>query len=129
MDFIKMCLDERSGALMDELQAAGFSQEQAKQFLPVAVSHILDSMQDIGVAQTICRLQDDPAELVRSIQDDVLARDLSISLDQVATGIDAMAPVFLEVFSINSKGIVGSIISMIGGSTSKLVSSTKKSFS
>ena len=128
MDFVKECIEERSYALMDELDLSGFSIEQARAFLPVAVSGLLKSIQTSGIIHTSNVLNNDPAQLVTTINSAAISTQLGLSPYQLATGFQAIAPIFLEMYQQSRTGLVGSLFSFVGGSTGHIINSTKKYF-
>ena len=115
MDFIQECLQERGEALMGELEIAGFSQDQATNFLPTAASVILKSTQNPGATQSIRDLLENPAELIGSIDVDEISKSLGIERTQVTTGFEAITPVFCEFYTLSNGGIVYSVVSLIAG--------------
>jgi len=116
MDFIKECFKEQDGAFLEQLKGAGFSTDQARQFLPEAASGILDSAQDTGIeAITKQLVADGPSQLLSSVNADAIAEKLGMNSDLVAKGLAAIAPVLAQAFSQKSDGLVGAVTSLAPG--------------
>jgi hypothetical protein len=116
MDFIKDSFKEHEGALIEQLKVAGFSVDQAKQFLPEAATGILDSTQDAGVEQITKRLlSGDPSELSGSVDIAAIAAKLGIDSDQVTKGLAAIAPILARVLSQKGGGLLGAVSSFAPG--------------
>lgn len=116
MDFIKDCFKEHGGAFIEQLKVAGFSVDQAKQFLPEAASGILDSTQDTGVDQITKQFASGgPAELLSSVNVAAIAEKLGIDSDQVTTGLVAIAPVLAKAISQKSDGLIDAVSSLAPG--------------
>lgn len=129
MDFITECFEQHSGAFTEKLAGAGFSIDQAKQFLPEAASGIFNATQDAGAEQMITGLiTGGPSKLISSINITEMASKLGMNSEQISSGLEAIAPLLSQVLSETNNGVVGAVSSLTGGSTADLISSAKKLF-
>jgi len=116
MDIIENCFKEHGGALIEQLTVAGFSVDQATQFLPEAASGIANATQDTGVEQITSRLlSGDPSELFDSVNVAAIAAKLGIDSDLVTKGLAAIAPVLAKTLSQKSDGLIGAVSSLAPG--------------
>ena len=116
MDLIKECFEEQGGALTEQLKAAGFSGDQAGQFLPEAASGILDSAQGMDIAEITSQLvSDEPSQFLNAINVDAIAEKLGMSSDLVTKGLAAIAPVLSQAFAQKGDGLLGAVSSMAPG--------------
>ncbi len=129
MSFSDQFFDNHRGDLLEKLEQTGFSADQAKNFLGETASSLTASTQGISIADMLSGLMGDPVQQLRSINMDDIAQRLAVSPDQVQTGIDAIAPIFSQKFSQKSKGLVGSIGTLAGGSVGGIFDSARKFFS
>lgn len=107
MDFIKKCFEEEPGIFTECLQGVGFSVEHASQFLPDVTSFIIESTQKTGAFQTItCLLSGHQRQVSKIIDVEVIAKSSAINVEQVITGLHAIASVLLQVYSKKSKSLV-----------------------
>ena len=89
MDFIKVYIAENISTLTQNLSDAGFSVEQATDFLPEVTPNIKDAFNDANSEHVI---SSDPSELLSSINIDEIADNLGISREQVASGLEIILP-------------------------------------
>lgn len=130
MNIIKECFDEHGGAFTESLENAGFSFEQARQFLPEAASSILDLTQDASAVQIITGLSSDgPSTLHNAINVDAIAEKLDMSPNHVTSGLEAIMPILSQAITDKGDGKLGLVSSLAGGSVDDLISSAKKLFS
>ena len=116
MDFINECFNEHDGALVEQLQVAGFSNYRAWKFLPEAASGILDSAQNSGVEQISEKLiAGAPSQFLSSVNVALIAEKLGMSHDQVTKGLAVIAPVLAQALSQKSNGLLGSKTSLVPG--------------
>lgn len=126
MDVISEFFDQNESHLMQKLEGAGFSVNQARDFLPEAAESILRSTQNTGIAQAITGLLDDPAQLMDSINANEIVEKLKMRPERVASGFGVIIPVLSRALSQKRNGIVGSIGR---GSVGDFMSSARKLFS
>jgi len=116
MDFIKDCFEEHGEALTEQLEGAGFSADQARQFLPEAASGIVDSAQGLDVAEIAQQLvSDGPSPFLSAINVDAIAEKLGINSDLVTKGLAAIAPVLSQAFAQKGEGLMGAVSSLAPG--------------
>ena len=116
MDFLKECFEENDGALTEQLKGAGFSADQASQFLPEAASGILDSARDMDVAEVSSQLvSDGPSQLLNAVYVDSIAEKLGMNPDLVTKGLAAIAPVLSQAFAQKGEGLMGAVSSLAPG--------------
>jgi len=116
MDFIKDCFEEHGDALTEQLEGAGFSADQARQFLPEAASGILESAQGLDVADMSQQLiADSPSPLLSAINVDAIAEKLGMNSDLVTEGLAAIAPLLSQAFAQKGEGLMGAVSSMAPG--------------
>ena len=116
MDFLKECFEEHDGVLTEQLKGAGFSADQASQFLPEAASGILDSARDMDVAELSSQLvSDGPSQLLSAVNVDSIAEKLGMNPDLVTKGLAAIAPVLSQAFAQKGEGLMGAVSSLAPG--------------
>jgi len=116
MDFIKDCFEEHGDVLTKQLEGAGFSADQASQFLPEAASGILESAQGLDVAEISQQLiADDPSSLLGAFNADAIAEKLGMNSDLVTKGLAAIAPLLSQAFAQKGEGLMGAVSSMAPG--------------
>ncbi len=116
MDLIKECFEENGGALTEQLKAAGFSGDQAGQFLPEAASGIIDSAQGMNIAEITSQLvSDGPSQFLSAVNVNAIAEKLGMSSDLVTKGLAAIAPVLSQAFAQKGDGLLGAASSMAPG--------------
>lgn len=116
MDLIKECFEEHGGALTEQLKAAGFSGDQAGQFLPEAASGIIDSAQGMDIAEITSQLvSDGPSQFLSAVNVEAIAEKLGMSSDLVTKGLAAIAPVLSQAFAQKGDGLLGAVSSMAPG--------------
>lgn len=113
MDVIKECFRENAGTFTEKLKAAGFSVDQARQFLPEIESSILDSVENSGVAKMItCLVSEEPSRMFSTSDINLMAIKLGMNSDQVMSGLEAIMPVMTRAFSKNNYETVGAVDSL-----------------
>lgn len=121
MNYISRCFTAYNGAFTESLIAAGFSADQARQFVEITVSFILYTVKNNDLKKTVeILLSDDPSQLLKMIDTDDIASKLGIESDQVSAGLAAISPVMKLVFIKNSNQIVDAAASLAWSSQSKL---------
>ena len=127
MDFIKKYIEQNSGVLTDSLTNSGFSQEQAKQFLPEAATGIIDVADKFGVEQLVSGFTSGQQDkLLSMINVDGIASKLGIDSAQVSSGFESIVPVITSYLSQNNGGLSGALSSLASGSSGGLFGSIKK---
>ena len=116
MDFIKDCFEEHGDALTEQLEGAGFSADQARQFLPEAASGIVNSAQGLDVAEIAQQLvSEGPSSFLSAINADAIAEKLGMNSDLVTKGLAAIAPVLSQAFAQKGEGLMGAVSSLAPG--------------
>ncbi len=116
MEFLNECFEEHGGALTEQLTAAGFSGDQARQFLPEAASGILESAQGLDVAEISQQLvSDGPSPFLSAVNVDAIAEKLGMNPDLVTKGLAAIAPVLSQAFAQKGEGLMGAVSSLAPG--------------
>ncbi len=115
MDFIKKCFEEESDIFTECLQGVDFSDEQVSKFLPDVTSFIIGSTQKTGTFHTItCLLSRHQRQVSKIIDVEVIAKSSAINVEQVITGLHAIASVLLQVYSQKSESLVMTTSSFSG---------------
>ena len=115
MDFIKQCFEEEPDIFTECLQDVGFSVEQACQFLPDVSSIIIESTQKKGAFRTItCLLSACQNQVPIIIDVAAIAKSSSINVEQVITGLHAIAMALLHAYSKKSESLVKATSSFSG---------------
>lgn len=100
MKHIKECFEEHSNAFTESLIKANFSSDEAMKFLPEAISEIMESSNKTSIYQTITvLLANRPRQLLRNMNISMIANKSEMSQFQVATGLQAIAPILLQTYS------------------------------
>lgn len=100
MHLINQCFDEHGSILSKILQDAGFSIDQADNFLPEAALGIVESILRTSVFQTFSPLLSDyPSKSKITIDINTIAKKLDMSSGQVTSGLHAIAPILLRIYS------------------------------
>ena len=103
--------------LAGNLVRAGFSQDQAREFLAVAASSILESFHHREIEEIIAAMgSEEPTRLLNTVNVNALADKLGINAYLVRQGFETVSPVMSRAFSANSRGIVGAAASIAWGS-------------
>ena len=124
MDFIKNYFDEYSSVLTRKLEDAGITGDLASQFLPETASAIQYSIKNTSLEKTIkILLSDNPSQLLQSVNVHEMAKNLGINTEQVSSGLDAIAPVVSQVFSLKRHEIVAATASLAWKTTDESIDS------
>lgn len=116
MNFVEEFFENQRGVLSEALQGVGFTDQQTGQFLDEAASGILHSFHHKEIAAIIEIMNiDDPSQLVRSININSIAENMSLDIGLVASGIEVIAPIMAEAFTKNSDGVVFAAASIAWG--------------
>ena len=116
MNFIKDLFEEHGDTLTEELEGAGFSTDQARQFLPEAASGIADSAQGLDVADIAQQLASGvPSPFLSAINADAIAEKLGMNSDLITKGLAAIAPVLSQAFAQKGEGLMGAVSSLAPG--------------
>ena len=99
------------------LMRAGFSSDQAREFLTTAASSILESFHHREIEEIIAAMGSaEPTRLLNTVNVNVLADKLGINAYLVRQGFETVSPVMARAFSANSRGVVGAAASIAWGS-------------
>lgn len=124
MDFIKNYFEEYSSALTRKLEDAGITGDLASQFLPESASAIQYTIKNTKLEKTIkILLSDNPSQLLKSVNVYEMAIKLGINSEQVSSGLDAIAPVVSQVFSLKRHEIVAATASLAWKTTDESIDS------
>jgi len=130
MDFLKICFEENNSIFIKNLEEAGITGDLANQFLPetgLAILHIIKNTSLDKVIEIL--LSSNSSQLLKLININEMAEKLAINTEQVSTGLEAISPTLLQVFSNQSDEIVYAIASLAWKTSDELtVSDVKRSF-
>ncbi|HEX5635704.1 MAG TPA: hypothetical protein VFY78_01340 [Gammaproteobacteria bacterium] len=127
MDFIKDCFEKQADPIFAKLKTAGFSEEQASQFLTAVNARITQCILDPGAGNLIARLMvDGPSELFYRENIEAIAASTGMDSNKVKTGFNMIMPFLSEAFSQNKDTLVSSIASSVFGSGNAALNSIKK---
>ncbi len=113
MEIIKECFDEHALAFTVRLQSIGLTAYQAREFLPIAASCVLQSQNPPEVRQAITDLiSPHPALILTSINLTSFANKLGVSPRIAKSGLDAIYPILSTILRRKKDGIVNTVISL-----------------
>jgi hypothetical protein len=121
MNYISRYFVAYEGAFTQSLIAAGFSSDQARQFVAITVSCISHTIKDTDLKKIVeILLSDDPSQLLNEIDDHDIASSLGMEPGQVSSGLAAISPVMKLVLIKNSNQIVDAAASLAWTAQRKL---------
>jgi len=129
MNFIQACFSEYESALVELLEDAGFTREQASVFLPEAAQGLATAFQNRDIELIMSAFgSKDPSLLLSNVDTNAIADNTRLTPEQVTTGIKAIAPLISRAFKHSSEGMVGAAISIAWESKRNFKNITKKLF-
>jgi len=128
MDLVQQYLDADAGNAISELTNAGFSSEQAKRFIPEAISSFIDALQSSDLTRLLnADGREQLSKLLISVDVTGLAERLDIGSDMACAGLSAIMPRFLRFVKDNDG--LGSLVSMLAnGGTANLANLARELF-
>jgi hypothetical protein len=128
MDFVRQFLDADAGNTIRELKNAGFSSDQAKRFMPEAMSSFIDALQSSDLSKLLSADgREQLSTLLISVDVTGLAERLDIGSDMACAGLSVIIPRFLS--SIKDNDGLGSLVRMlVNGGTGNLANLAKELF-
>lgn len=116
MNFIQEFFASNRVLLVDQLEIAGFTAEQASQFLPAVASSILKAFQHKEIEEIIATMGiDEPTKLLGAVNVSAIARNIGMNTYQVTSGFEVIMPVMARAFLNNEGGIVNAAASIAWG--------------
>jgi len=113
MHSINRCFYEKNATYSTNLEHAGFTDDMVKQFLPETTVALLNIIENNNLEKTIeILLSNNPAQLLNSIDTDVLAKKLALRSEQVSLALEVIAPEMARFFTHNSNEIVAETASL-----------------
>jgi len=101
MDMLKMLLNDKYKDMFSSLTSSGFSEDQAKAFIPEAASQLMSSGNAAG---------SDASSILGNIDIQALAEKLGISSELVTTGLAKLLPIVTSATGgDDSGGLMGTI--------------------
>lgn len=102
MEIIRKCFDEFGTVFSERLIDEKFSDDQVNRFLVEVSSAILTSAEKVGIFQTMhCLLSKQATLLSEKIDVVSIANKSAMDSCQVITGIQAIAPILVNLISQN----------------------------
>lgn len=121
MNFIQDFFANHRNDLMDQLVLAGFTTEQASQFLPAVASSILKAFQHKEIEEIISTMGiDEPAKLLAAINVSAIAQKTGMNTCQVTSGCEVIMPLMARAFLNNEGGIINAAASIAWGLPGKI---------
>ena len=110
MEFIKYMINEHRGDLTESLSSAGFSADQAKNFLPEIASSISSACDKDGIESIVSGMTSgNYSQLLESINIGDIASKLGIHSELVSSGFESIIPALNNLFSTNGTGLPDTI--------------------
>ena len=116
MNFIQDFFANHRNDLMDQLVLAGFTTEQASQFLPAVAFSILKAFQHTEIEEIISTMGiDEPTKLLAAINVSAIAQKTGMNTYQVTSGCEVIMPLMARAFLNNKGGIINAAASIAWG--------------
>ena len=101
---------------MDQLELAGLTTEQARQFLPSVASSILKAFQHKEIEEIIATMGiDEPTKLLGAVNVSSIAQKTGMNTYQVTSGFEVIMPIMARAFLNHEGGIVKAAASIAWG--------------
>jgi hypothetical protein len=128
MDIVQQFLEADVGNAVSELTDAGFSRDQAKRFIPEAISSFIDALHSNDLSRLLnADGREQLSTLLISVDVTGLAERLDIGSDMACAGLSAIMPRFLRFVKDNDG--LGSLVSMLAnGGTANLANLARELF-
>ena len=115
MDILKNLLGDNTADLVSGLvNKAGFSEGQAKAFVPEAASSVVDAVKGAGGDIDFEDMGNAAQTVMGKVDVSALAGKVGIGTEQVQKGLSAIVPTLLNLFQEKAGGAAG-MMSMLGG--------------
>ena len=116
MNFIEEFFHDNGNDLLLQLQASGFSREQAVRFLHEASASILRAFHHKAIEEIIAAISmAEPSKLLHAVNIQAIAEKLGMNAYLVRSGFETFAPAMAKAFSSNSQGVVAAAASIAWG--------------
>jgi len=128
MDLVQQFLEAEVGNAVSELADAGFSRDQAKRFIPEAISSFIDALHSNDLSRLLnADGREQLSTLLTAMDVTELAERLDIAGDMACAGLSTIMPRFLR-FVRDTDGL-GSLVTMLAnGGTGNLTSLARELF-
>ena len=114
MDLVQQLLGDRAGdAIQGLVGQAGFSQEQAQGFLPVALQKVVETLQGGGL-DLGGLLGEGGSSLLSRLNPGEIAAETGVDEARASAGLETLVPMLLSALSGQSGGLEG-VLSGLGG--------------
>lgn len=108
MDFLKDCFEQHDDAYIEHLQIAGYSTEQARQFMPEAASRFAHRARNKGAGQITAQLAEiGLARFIGPGHLDAICEKLGMDSAQVRMGLAAITPVLAKTIARKADSLSG----------------------
>ncbi len=108
MDFLKDCFEQHDDAYIEHLQIAGYSTEQARQFMPEAASRFAHRARNKGAGQITAQLAEiGLARFIGPGHLDAISEKLGMDSAQVRMGLAAITPVLAKTIARKADSLSG----------------------
>ena len=116
MNFIEEFFQNNGNDLLLQLQASGFSREQAVRFLPEASASILRAFHHKAIEEIIAAISmTEPSRLLNAVNTRAIAEKLGMNAYLVRSGFETFAPAMARAFASNRRGVVAAAASIAWG--------------
>lgn len=116
MDFLMDCFEQHDGAYIEHLEVAGYSTEQARQFMPEAASRFAHCARNKGVGQITAQLAEiGLARFIGPRNLDAICERLGMDSTQVRMGLAAITPVLAQTIARKADRLSGAASSTTRG--------------
>ena len=113
MDFINNCFKEYRSSFIQKLGDVEITGDLADAFLAETAARLLYIIKTTNLEKIIkILLSDKPSHLLDLIDTDAMAIRLDMHSEQVISGLDSIAPVMSQVFSLKSNEIIAATASL-----------------
>lgn len=117
MEFLIECFEQHDGVYIEHLEVAGYSTEQARQFMPEAASRFTDCARHKGAGQITAQLAEiGLARFIGPRNLDAISRRLGMDYAQVKKGLAAITPVLAQSIARKADSLSGTASSTTPGS-------------
>ncbi len=100
MDFLTDCFEQHDGAYIEHLEVAGYSTEQARQFMPEAASRFAHRARNKGAGQITAQLAEiGLARFIGPGHLEAICEKLGMDSVQVRMGLAAITPVLAQTIA------------------------------
>lgn len=122
MDCINKCFEEYKSSFTNKLEDVGVSGETSNAFLSETAARLMYIIKTSPLEKTIqILLSDKPSRLLKLIDADAMAIRMNMSSEQVTSGLQSIAPVMSQVFSLKSNEIIAATASLAWKTNDELI--------